>query len=471
MPKLRKAVATRIALAADDAGRARDATYALSARGISCDSVELEEAVDTATGAVGFAPAQIPSPERAAAIAPLCAELASESRPMVALCPATGGSAKAAVQRAASLAYMRAHGAIVCTDPDEWLEALVLLSCFGCPAGPRTAIVAPPDSWLAASASALSLDAAARGARFSTVYFEASKVGATDVVLVDRSELPRHPLPRARGALVVPVVGRAEFLSDDRGPALVGLRPALAAAAAVGRFSQRLTEGLGPARHVAIEPDREILDRRLARIGRVGGDHETKLLLAAFEVPVTRQAVATTPSAATRKAKEVGWPVEIKPWGPDVPSEREGCPVERRVTSAAHVRRAFAAVSRQLGAPSGSPVIVRETPPAGRELSASVVRVGAVGLTVIVDVPGTPGPIAAPAPLREADALELTRRVEATRAGDLEPDREALARLLINASALVHDCADIAALEMPRIVVGSGTDTAIVVDARCERTE
>jgi hypothetical protein len=301
----------------------------------------------------------------------------------------------------------------------------------------------------------MSLEAAARGARFSTVYLEAEKVGSTDVVLVDRSEMPSHPLPRARGALVIPVVGRAELLGDERGPALVGLRSALAAAAAVGRLSQRLLEGLGPARHIEVQPDREALDRRLARIGRIAGDHETKLLLAAFGVPVTRQ--------------EVGWPVEIKPWGPDVPSERDGCPVERRVTSAAHVRRAFAAVSTDLDAPVGSPVIVRETPPRGREISASVMRLGALGLTVILDVPGTPGPVAAPAPLRAADAMELSRRVEATRAGDLEPDREALSRLLIHAAALVFECEDITLLEMSRIVVGSAGDTAVVVDARCER--
>lgn len=470
MPKLRTAVATRVALAADDASRGRDAAFALSARGISCDAIDLDSALE-ASGAVGFAPAENPSPQRAAAIAPLCSELAAESRPVVILCPAPSGSGQSAIDHAAALAYLRSYGAIVCSDPDEWLESLVLLSCFGCPAGPRTAIVAPKDSWLAASASALSMDAAARGARFSTVYYEAAKVGATDIVLVDRAELPRHPLPRARGALVVPVVGRAEFLADERGPALVGLRAALGAAAHVGRFAQRITEGLGPRRESAVEPDREALARRLLRVGSVAGDHETKLLLAAFDVPVTRQAVATTPSAAARKAKEVGYPVEIKPWGPDVPSERDGCPVERGVTSAAHVRRAYAAVSRELGAPTGSPVIVRETPPRGRELSATVLRLGPLGLTVIIDVPGTPGPIAAPAPLREADAAELSRRVEASRAGDLEPDREALAKLLINAAALLEACDDIERLEMSRIVVGSGGDTAVVVDARCERAE
>jgi hypothetical protein len=470
MPQLRHALAARVALAADDAARASDAARALAARGISAEMCDLRTAVESGAQAVAFAPNDVPSLERAAGIAPLCAELAADSRPVVMLDASLPGTGKKAIERAAAVAYLRAHGAIHCDDPDMWLETIVLLAAIGCPAGPRTAIVAPPDSWLSASASALAREAAARGARFSTVYYDATKVGSTDAVLVDRSEAPRVPLPRARGALIVPVIGRAELLSEERGPALVGLRSALGAVRAAGRYAERLAAGLGPARSIGIEPEREALERRLSRLGPRAGDHETKLLLAAYGVPVTRQAVATTPSAAARKAKDVGWPVEIKPWGPDVPSERDGCPVERNIESAADVRRAYAAVAKTPGA-TGAAVIVRETPPVGRELAVTVIRLGPLGLTVVVDIPGTPEPIAAPAPLREVDAAELARSVEATRAGDLEPDRESLAQLLLRAAALVAENARIEKLEMSRVIAAARGDAAIVVDARIEMTE
>src|SRR4029077_5213462 len=109
-----------------------------------------------------------------------------------------------------------------------------------------------------------------------------------------------------------------------------------------------------------------LLDRQLGRLAsemRVG-DHETKTLLKAYGTPITRQIVAPTPSAAVKGARtKVHYPVEVKPWGHDVPTEREGCPVERGVTSDAMVRRAFAAVLAAAGklSPAGA-VIVREAP-------------------------------------------------------------------------------------------------------------
>ena len=90
---------------------------------------------------------------------------------------------------------------------------------------------------------------------------------------------------------------------------------------------------------------------------------------------------------------------------------------------------------------------------------------------MVVDLPGAHEPIAAPAPLREVDAAELARHVEASRAGDLEPDRDSLAQLLLRAAALVADCSRIEKLEMPRIIAAARGDAAVVVDARVELSD
>jgi hypothetical protein len=185
------------------------------------------------------------------------------------------------------------------------------------------------------------------------------------------------------------------------------------------------------------------------------------VLLAAYGVAVTRQAVADTPSAAIRIAKRAGFPVEIKPWASDTPSERVGCPVERGVATAAEVRRAVAAV---VGPAETAAVIIRETPPAGREVAVTIQRLGALGWTVVLEAPGAAGPAAAPAPLRVVDATALANHVASTRSGDPEPDRVALANLLRRASHLVVDHeAQIERLELGRVVVG-GTRT-LVIDA------
>ncbi|HLU69058.1 MAG TPA: acetate--CoA ligase family protein [Kofleriaceae bacterium] len=472
--RARESMTLRVALAVEDGGWASDVERVLARRGAVCQRIAVADAVTAPAQVVALAPREAPGPAEAAALAPLCASAAVAGRPVVILTAFPRALGSRADAQAAALAYLRAHGAILCPDPDAWLETLVLLAAFGLPPGPRVAVVAPPRSWISSQAQFLANEASSSGGRFAPLLADAGRVGPTDVVLIDRDELEASRgaiAERSGAALLVPVVGRAE-LSGDR-PALVGLRAALAAAGAAGRLRERLEAGLGPADPAeagALEPDRERERRQLDRLGARAGDHETKVLLAAWGVPVTRQAVATTPSAATRLAKRAGYPVEIKPWGPDVPSELEGCPVERGLETAADVRRAFAAVARDLGLPAGAAVIVRETPPAGRELRARVAPVGELGLMVVIDVVGAPGPVAAPAPLRPIDAEELARHVEASRLGDPQPDRAALADLLRRASFLVATSDRVESLELTRVITATRSGGAVVADARAELT-
>jgi len=252
------------------------------------------------------------------------------------------------------------------------------------------------------------------------------------------------------------------------------MRGALGALDMLGRAAERIAAGIGPADHsdeLELDIDRAKLDQRFAKVQHLTrvGDHDTKGLLKAYGVEITRQAVATTPSAAVTKARQVGYPVEIKPWGNDVPTEREGCPVEREVTSDARVRSAFTtilnAVSRPLSG-SDSAVIVREPPPLGRDIAAQFIRLPSLGWTVVLEINGQV--VAAPAPLRPVDAAALAAAVVASRAGDAEPDRAGLASLLRRASHLVADLGDrLERLELPRVVVGGRGARTVVVDAWC----
>jgi hypothetical protein len=234
--------------------------------------------------------------------------------------------------------------------------------------------------------------------------------------------------------LHVPVAPRGELSRETA--ILHGARPALEAIAILGRAAERIAVGLGPA-PVSVSAvfaiDRPRLERQsrsiFPQLGRMG-DHETKVLLAAYGVPITRQAVATTPSAAVKLARRAGYPVEIKPWWHDLSSEPAGCPVEKDVSSDALVRQAFTAVLvAATKAGDGAAVIVRETPPKGREVSVSFLQLPSLGWTVVLEAPGV-GQLAAPAPLRLVDAQALAAQVVASRAGDPDPDRVGLANLL-----------------------------------------
>src|SRR6185503_18423294 len=93
------------------------------------------------------------------------ARAAAAGRPVCLLAPPARGAGRPAIERAAALAYLRAHGAAVGHDVDAWLESVVLLVRFGLPAGPRAAVVAPASSWLEAQAIAIAADAELGGLR------------------------------------------------------------------------------------------------------------------------------------------------------------------------------------------------------------------------------------------------------------------------------------------------------------------
>src|SRR5690606_20562886 len=179
MPRLRHAVAApRVAVAVDDAAAASDMARILAARGLAADAMPVERALDSpgaGATAVAYAPDEPTSPELAARLAPYCRAGAQAESPVIMLSAFPRATGKTARLRAAALAYLRAWGAVVCTDPDEWLETICLIAGHGIPPGPRVAIVAPEGSWLGASATSLANEAELLGSRFPAIATSASR--------------------------------------------------------------------------------------------------------------------------------------------------------------------------------------------------------------------------------------------------------------------------------------------------------
>ncbi len=409
-------------------------------------------------------------------LAALCVRAAKRGVPAVVLAPSASGQGQTAIEQSAALAYVRSHAAVVTADPDLWLEAIVMLSRWPLPRGGSVALIAEPGSWLAAQAAALTENLALPRVWSALNATHDHRDERTDIVLYDAA-LGAPAVRPAADALWIGVVARAELGGDAS--ALIGARQALAAATLVGAAAERMCLGLGPALatdNQDLEIDTERVTGQLDRLSDTDdriGDHETKAMLASYGVAITRQAVATTASAALRIAKRAGFPVELKPWGPLVRSERDGCPVETNITTGADVRRAFSAVLTANGQSAeeedGAAVIVRETPPRGRELAASFVKLPALGWTVVVSGTGHAVPLAAPAPLRMVDALALAGQLLASRASEVEPDRVGLATLLRRTSHFVIDHQTrFRRVELARIVVGARGERTVVVDAYAE---
>ncbi len=437
----------------------------LKARGLSIEERSIGNHEQSASLVIAKVITAMPSASEFCALGKDVAEHAKAGKPPVLFLPPAQRKRGKADEFAASTALLRAYGAVVTSDPEVWVECLVLLSGYGAPSGPRVAIVAPPGCWLAAAAAAQARRAEHLGERFTPFASTQGQAAATDIVLAD-SSLTASSKGETR-SFVLPVAGFAH-LQHGR-PVLVGLNNALVAAELCGQATQRIAAGPGPATEAGLMEGHDPVrfQNQLDKLTERVGDHECKVLLSSYGVRITRQAVATTPSAAGRIAKKAGYPVEIKAWGADQPSEREGAMVVRGIDTAAEVRRAFASVCARTQCDA---VIVRETPMPGRELRVSIRDNGALGLVAFIYQDGHRDAAAGLAPLRRLDAESLARQVVATRSEDSDPDFRALADLLVAATHLVADNKRMRGLELSRVVVGKEREGVLVVDASATLT-
>ncbi len=431
----------------------------LRARGLHVDERSLASCAGSAALVLAQVLERVPTLKEAAELSEVVAAHAATGRPPVLYLPLEGRKAQAD-ESATCRAFLRAHGAVVCSDPEVFVECLILLAAYGPPTGSRVAIIAPPSTWLEAAAAAQARRAESLGLRATPSSTAVDGSSSIDILLTDCESYAGQ---RSTKILVVPVSGRPA-MSADR-PTLVGLASALAAAEITGRAAQRIAAGIGPAASPmrAKDVDHTRFTRQLDKLGERVGDHECKVLLSSYGVAITRQAVATTPSAATRIAKKAGFPVEMKAWGEQIASEPEGCLVLGDIQSAADVRRAFSSICASSNAEA---TIIRETPMRGRELRLSFRRQGALGLVVLLHQEGHAQPAAALCPLQPVDALSLASQVVASRAADEAPDASALADLMRRASHVIADNERVLALELPRVIVGRSGEGAVVVDAR-----
>ncbi len=114
---------------------AATAVAALRARGLDARSSGTVGVVEASPDLVALALEAPPGAAAAVELAAVCAHAAANGRPMCIFTPPPRGMGHTAIERAAALATLRSHGAVLSHDVDTWLEAVVALVCFGLPRG------------------------------------------------------------------------------------------------------------------------------------------------------------------------------------------------------------------------------------------------------------------------------------------------------------------------------------------------
>ncbi len=116
-----------------------------------------------------------------------------------------------------------------------------------------------------------------------------------------------------------------------------------------------------------------ILDKALGK-GRVTlSEHESKRLLAAYGIPVTREKEITELEEVTKTAREIGYPLVIKGCSPSVMHKTEKGLLRIGVRDDDEARAAFISLKEALGASAGT-ILVQEMVQGQRELVMGLTR-------------------------------------------------------------------------------------------------
>ena len=352
------------------------------------------------------------------------------------------------------MAALRAYGATLFFDVRVWIEAMVIALKHGTPESASIAIVAPKDSVLFYEARGHIHWTKRRRPRLAMKNSELEH-HPSDVVFYDPSISPSQDFD----GLALPI----SPAYDPGNPShLLGLKDCIQAIEILAEAQLRLTSQLGRSKGHETEWDEPRLKKQLNQCGTEIGDHETKVMLSCFTIPVTRQALASTPSAASRLAKKAGYPVDLKPWGPEQPSEKDGCLVELNIDSAADVRRAYTSVCNW---GETETAIVRAAPPKGRECSIELLHHEDLGWFIECKIEGVNPSLSLVAPASRVDAKRIAQKMVSTRQTDHEPNVNAMVELLVSLSRMPEKIPTLKSISCPRVLIGSDSHQVMVIDA------
>lgn len=189
----------------------------------------------------------------------------------------------------------------------------------------------------------------------------------------------------------------------------------------------------------------EIIKKAVRKKASALSEYESKMVLAEYDVPVTREFLVKKMKDAVEKAEELGYPVVLKGSGRELLHKTEMDVVKVGLKNAREVRAAFKEIKDKVGKPFEG-ILVQEMVKGQRELVIGLIRDAQFGPCVMFGLGGIYTEILKDvsfrvAPLEKRDALEMMEEIKGKKILDafrgMEPaDRETLVKALIGLGRL-----------------------------------
>lgn len=213
-----------------------------------------------------------------------------------------------------------------------------------------------------------------------------------------------------------------------------------------------------------------IIDKALGEGRTVLSEHESKKLLSAYGIPVTRETEVTELDNLISATREIGYPLVMK-WGsPNVTHKTEKGLVRIGISNDEEARLAFSTLKKAMGMPEGT-VLVQEMVEGQRELVMGLNRDPQFGPSVMFGLGGIFAEILRDvsfriAPLEERDALEMMSEIRGHRIlesvrGLPSTDRDVLTEMLISLGRIGLENERIREIDINPVILRGGLPVAV----------
>jgi len=213
----------------------------------------------------------------------------------------------------------------------------------------------------------------------------------------------------------------------------------------------------------------EIITNALKEGRTVLSEHESKEVLAYYQIPVSREIPVDNTEELIAAAQEIGYPLVLKGCSSEISHKTEKGLIYLDIRNENEARNAFDKITKDIGDLKGS-VLVQEMIKGQRELVIGLTRDPQFGPCVMFGLGGIFTEILKDisfrlAPLEKRDALEMMQDIKAHKILDavrgMEPaDKEMLVDILINVGKIGLENKEVKEIDINPVILSGGKPVA-----------
>jgi acetate---CoA ligase (ADP-forming) subunit beta len=213
-----------------------------------------------------------------------------------------------------------------------------------------------------------------------------------------------------------------------------------------------------------------IIDDALKENRSTLSEYESKLVLASYGLPVTREKLVKTHGELNEAAAEIGYPLVLKGCSADLAHKTEKGLIRLDVRNAGEAAAAFEEIMADMSA-DGKAVLVQQMIRGTRELVLGLTRDPQFGPCVMFGLGGIFTEVLNDtafrvAPLDKRDALEMMQEIKAHKILDAvrgmeAADRDLLAHMLITVGRIGMENEKIKEIDINPVIISGGRPVAV----------